>query len=273
MAKQAKIKQTDYTTGGRDISNTAIPMYQENLGRVNQYLSDPTAEIDKYLNKYYTNTSNESDFLRSYNRAMSDQTGRNYNATQGGYSSLNQQNYDDLQRYQNDLASRLRDYGVGTSAGLAQNYYNSLLQGNQSFQNAYGLGADYSNIDQYNDLVDQSKNNWIGSAINSLGDAGVSSGVPWAMAVGAGLKAGSNFVGRDTGNAMNTVMARMGAKGGATQSNDNWGDTASALTSSLQSFFGKKDGNTSNSATSSSGNPWGLNTTQPTSGFKFSWQK
>lgn len=269
MAKQAKLKQTDWTTGGRDISNTAIPMYQENLGRVNQYLSDPTAEIDRYLDKYYTNTSNESDFLRNYNRAMSAQTGRNYNATQGGFSSLNQQNYDDLQRYQNDLASRLRDYGVGTSAGLAQSYYNNLLQGNQAFQNAYNLGANYSKIDQYNDLVDQSRNNWIGNVMSSLGDAGIASGNPWGMAIGGALKVGSGFVGKDTSQAMSALGIQQPSSSGMTQSlTDGFGGIGAAL----EKFFPKQSGSTSTSGNTNVGG-FTLNTTQPTSGYKFSWQK
>ncbi|MCM1324137.1 MAG: hypothetical protein NC218_08240 [Acetobacter sp.] len=252
MAKVAKKIQTDYTTGGRDISNTAIPLYQENLGRVDQYLADPTSTIDKYLDKYYTNTSNESDFLRQYNRAMAGQTGRNYNATQGGYSSLNQMNYDDLQRYQNDLASRLRDYGVTSSAQLAQNYYNSLLAGNQTYNTAYGLGKDYSDIEQYNNAVKQHNKflNQLGGMAGTLGTvAGAAVGGPVGAAMGNALGSalGSTIqtdtsnvlgeVGRATGGA-NTDLQKAGL--GMT------GDELSKIKQALASYFG---GNNTSGAT------------------------
>lgn len=247
MAKAAKKIQTDYTTGGRDISNTAIPMYQENLGRVNQYLNDPTSKIDEYLSKYYTNTSNESDFLRSYNRAMSEQTGRNYNATQGGYSSLNQQNYDDLQRYQNDLASRLRDYGVGTSAGLAQNYYDSLLSGNQAFKNAYGLGKEYSDIEQYNNAV-RKNNSFLNQLAGSLGTVGTAVGGAFGGPVGAamgnalGSALGSTF-GTDTSNILGEAGKFTGGSNSAIQA-AGLGLSGESLQRALGSFFGKGSNNT-----------------------------
>ena len=134
MGKKAKKIQTDYTTGGRDISNTAIPLYQKNLNLISEYNSDPTRTIDMYKNKYYTNTANQSDFLTDYNRAMTNKTNANYSATGGGYSSSGQRAYDDAQRYWNDRAARLEDYGVQSAASMAQNYYNNLLNANTGIQ-------------------------------------------------------------------------------------------------------------------------------------------
>lgn len=245
MAKVAKKIQTDYTKGGHDISNTAIPLYQQNLGRVDQYLGDPTQTIDQYLNKYYTNTSDESDFLRNYNRAMSAQTGRNYNATQGGYSSLNQQNYDALQRYYNDEAARLRDVGVTSSAQLAQNYYNSLLAGNRAYQNAYALGKDYSDIEQYNNAVRQHNRfgNQLAGSLGTIGTAvGAAFGGPVGAAVGNAIGSGiggtfatdtSNVlgeVGRATGGANNALVSAGLGMGGDMLS--------SSLKNALSKYFG-----------------------------------
>ena len=38
MGKQAKIPQTDYTIGGRDISNTAIPYYKKGVTQLGNYM-------------------------------------------------------------------------------------------------------------------------------------------------------------------------------------------------------------------------------------------
>ena len=96
MAKQAKIKQTDWTKGGRDISNTAVPLYKQNLVRLDERLTSPMQYINQYLDQYYgTNAIQNQDFLRMYNRAMNERTGANYAATGGGYTSSGQRAYDD----------------------------------------------------------------------------------------------------------------------------------------------------------------------------------
>ena len=163
MGKTPKKIQTDYTTGGRDISNTAVPLYQKNLNLISEYNSDPTRTIDMYKNKYYTNTANQSDFLTDYNRAMTNKTNANYSATDGGYSSSGQRAYDDAQRYWNDRAARLEDYGVQSAASMAQNYYKNLLNANTDYDQAYNLGKEYSDIEQYNNLVKQ--NNRLGGFV------------------------------------------------------------------------------------------------------------
>ena len=229
--KKSKIKQTDYTRGGRDISNTAIPLYQDTLRAMGDYNNNTQSYIDSYLDKYYgANTARNNDFIRNYNRAMTNRAASNYSATGGGYSSAGQRAYDDSQRYYNDLASRMYDQGVSTSAQMAQNYYNNLLNGASTYNNAYKLGEDYSNIDQYNDQIDQSRNNWIGNVMNVAGDVGMSSGNPWGMAIGAALKTGSNFIGKDTTQAENLLLQKMGGKG-VTSSTDsgNFGDVFNGL--------------------------------------------
>lgn len=207
MAKQAKIKQTDYTKGGRDISNTAIPLYQSNLKRMDEYLQDPQAAMDAYLNKYYgKNAIQNQDFLRQYNRAMGQRTGANYAATGGGYTSSGQRAYDDQQRYYNDLASRLNQYGIGQSKNMAISDYNAMLSANPAYQTAYQQGQSYSNIDQYNDLVDQANNNWWSNAMSAGGKVLSAIPTPWTQAIGAGLQGAGALTSVDTSGAMNAVM-------------------------------------------------------------------
>lgn len=242
MAKQAKIKQTDYTKGGRDLSNTAIPLYQTDLERMDQYLSDPTQYIDMYRDKYYTDTTEQSDFMRNYQRAMAQRTGANYAATSGGYSSEGQRAYDDTQRYWNDQASRLYDQGVANSAALAQQYYTNLINAAPVYQKAYEQGEAYSDIDQYNDLIDQGHNNWISSVMSTAGDVGLASGNPWGMAIGGALKLGSGFVGTDTEGALETIGAKISKKTDEQRKMEQQQQSiaASSLANSLSSLFGNR---------------------------------
>jgi hypothetical protein len=194
VAKQAKKTQTDWTRGGKAISDTAIPLYQKNLTRMDEYLENPTARVDELLNQYYTNTPKENDFLRNYQRAMGNVTANNYGATTGGYASRNQQNYDDYQRYMNDYAARLRAEGVNNAYNMAQGFYGNMLQANPQYQAAYNLGQPYSDVEQYNDMVDQLNSNawagWVGDAGKVIG----SIPTPWTMAIGAAMQGvGSAF--------------------------------------------------------------------------------
>lgn len=209
MAKKAKDTQTDYTRGGKAISDTAIPLYQNTLGRIEDYQSDPTAMMDMYLNKYYTNTSEQDDFLRNYNREMSSQTGRNYNATQGGYSSLNQRNYDDLQRYQNDLYAALRDKGVTSAGQLSQQYYSDLLSAAPVYQSAYTQGKDYSDIERYNNMVRQ-YNSFTNQLAGQMGNIGMAIGSIWGPAGAAIGKAAGNTLGGAMGTDTSSLENRLG---------------------------------------------------------------
>ena len=283
MAKVAKKTQTDYTRGGHDISQMAIPMYQENLKRTENYLSNPTGAIDEYLNKYYSNTPEESDFLRNYNRAMAARTGQNYASTGGGFSSANQQGYDDLQRYMNDYAARLRLAGVSNAAQLAQNYYNNLLSGQGAYQSAYQLGQPYSDVEQWNYMAGQVNSPWtqMGSTLGAVGTGvGATFGGPVGAVVG-------NAIGSGLGSTMQTQMPGMGTvdtSAGLGQlglANLAGATNSLGISNALENLFGNKNRQqTSNQATLwSSGTNldgignYGLNTTRPTSGYKFSWQK
>lgn len=190
MAKKAKKIQTDYTRGGRDISNTAIPLYQTILQQMADYNNNPSARIDEYLDKYYTNTTAQNDFLREYNRAMANKTAQNYSATGGGYSSAGQRSYDDLQRYENKLASQLYDQGVANAAAMAQQDFSNLLNAGNAYNQAYNLGKGYSDIEQYNNMVKQN-NKWynqIGQVLPAVGSAiGGKFGGPVGSAIGGAI--------------------------------------------------------------------------------------
>lgn len=197
MAKMAKQKQTDYTRGGKLISDTSIPLYVSNLGRMDEYLSDPQKRMNKYLTDYYDNTAAQSDFLRNYQRAMSGQTGLNYSATTGGYTSEGQRAYEDQQRYQNDLAARLRDQGVTSAYNMAAGDFGNMLEANKAYANAYGLGRPYSDVEQYNYLAKQ--NNSFGSQAAGIG-GGLLKGVgavasAFNPALGMGLMAAGSALG------------------------------------------------------------------------------
>ena len=186
--KRSKKKQTDYNIGGKAISDTAIPLYQKNLTRMDDYLSDPTARQDTYMNKYFgADSAQNSDFLRNYQRAMGDVTGNNYSATSGGYSSSGQRAYDDNQRYWNDMLSRLQGSNVANAYSMANQDYQNMLGANNSYYNAYHLGKAYSDVDQYNDMVDKANKNWYSGVMSSIGQGLMGLGDPISKAVGAGL--------------------------------------------------------------------------------------
>lgn len=212
MAKQAKLKQTDWTAGGRDISNTAIPLYQDNLRNMGRYLSDPSKYVNQYLDQYYgTNAIQNQDFLRMYNRAMNERTGANYAATGGGYTSSGQRAYDDRQRYYNDLASRLQQYGIGQSRKMYDQDIANMRGANADYFNAYNLGKAYSDVDQYNDLVDQQNRNWFSNALSGIGNAAMAVApftrvaAPFVAGAGALASGAGAVTGVDTSGAMAAI--------------------------------------------------------------------
>ena len=287
MAKVAKKTQTDYTRGGKAISDTAIPLYQENLTRMGSYLENPQESTDSYLNKYFSGTAGQSDFLRNYQKAMAGQTGSNYAATSGGYSSLGQSNYADQQRYWNDLANRLYSGNVTNAYNMASQDFANMLNANTSYSQAYGLGKDYSDIEQWNYQAGQANSplSQIGSSMGAIG-AGVGAvfggplGALAGSAIGKGL--GGSFTvdsGLGTGaDKANMANVTFGAQESA-RNNAAIAEQAEQLKEALGSLFNKNK--SSNGAAQSwasgtniqnAGN-YGLNTTQPTSGYKFSWQQ
>ena len=241
MAKKAKKIQTDYTKGGRDISNTAIPLYQTNLQQIADYNNNPSARTDEYLDKYYTNTSAQNDFLREYNRNMSNKTSQNYSATGGGYSSAGQRAYDDLQRYEDDLASRLYDQGLSSAAAMAQQDFNNLLNAGTSYHNAYGLGKEYSDIEQYNNMVKQNNawNNQVGQVLPAVGSAVGSIWGPVGSMVGGAIGKGlGGMMSTDTSDFFNSQNAGAsqgagtGAQGGQYASSP-WNQISNIITNSM----------------------------------------
>lgn len=213
MAKKAKKIQTDYTKGGRDISNTAIPLYQTNLQQMADYNNNPSARTDEYLDKYYTNTTAQNDFLTEYKRAMANKTANNYSATGGGYSSAGQRSYDDLQRYENKLASQLYDQGVANAAAMAQQDFSNLLNTGNAYHNAYGLGKEYSDIQQYNNMVKQANawNNQVGQVLPAVGSAVGSNWGPVGSMVGGAIGKGlGGMMSTDTSSFFNSQGAGSG---------------------------------------------------------------
>ncbi len=231
MAKKAKKVQTDYTKGGRDISNTAIPLYQTNLQRMDEYNANPNAMIDANLEKYYTNTSAQNDFLRDYERSMANKTAQNYSATGGGYSSAGQRAYDDLQRYKSDEAARLYDVGVANAKSMAQNYYNNLLNANVAYHHAYGSGKEYSDIEQYNNMVDQNNkwNNQVGGIASGVGKVLSSIPTAYTQAIGAGLQLGGNMMSVDTSDYFSSQGAGSGQGYGSGTQGGMYGDISQGL--------------------------------------------
>lgn len=221
MAKQT---QTDYTRGGKAISDTAIPYYQNTLTTMNDYIQNPYGTVDTIMDKYYSNNAMQQDFLRNYNRAMANTSAGNYSATGGGYSSAGQRAYNDAQRYQNDLASRLQQYGVGQAFAGQNQLFGQALSGSQAFNQAYGLGKDYSDIEQYNYLADQ--NNSFGNQLAGIGGQ-VLQGVGGALtfvnpALGAGVSALGNIASSQT---IDPSSALGGSSAGQSAGNTGWGQS------------------------------------------------
>ena len=194
MAKVAKTPQTEWTTGGRDISNTAIPLYQENLTRVDDYLSNPQAYMQKYLDTYFSGNADQSDLMRNYRRTMAGTTSNNYDATNGGYASLNQRNYDDTQRYWNDLVSRLQTQGVTNAYNMASGDYQNMLNAFPYLQSAYNLGQNYSNIEQQNAIAEQQNRNWFGNLLGATGKVVSAIPTPVTAGLGAAMQIGGDMM-------------------------------------------------------------------------------
>lgn len=239
--KESKIAQTDYTKGGKRISDTAIPHYINNLNQLNDYMRNIQNRLDPYMD--YVNLSQaatQNDFLREYQKVMSKMTGNNYASTNGGYSSLNQQNYDDLQRYYDDLQSRYYAQGVNLASNLANQEWNMLAQTPTVWHNAYNEGKAYSDTERYNAMVDDYNSNAWTNIANTLGDVGLASGNPFAMAAGAALKGVGTAFGKDF-SAMDGL--RQAATGVRDNNQYNSGSTLANMDigGSLGNYLGRFD--------------------------------
>lgn len=297
--KKTKKIQTQYTTDGRDMSHQGTELSKQSMSNISKFQDNIQNRIDPYL-KYadLAQASQRSDFLRDYQRASAQQTAGNYAATHGGYSSGNQLGYDDLQRYYNDFASRLYSQGIGTAEGMAQNEYNDYLAGAQLGSGMYGYGKEYSDIEQYNNLVDQAnRNRWaniLTAAGDTIGSISMKSGNPWVMAIGGAVGGTMGTVGRASGNdAADQLDAMRGAGGGTSAGQYSGGGLLGSQGNvgvgnllNNYSWFSNNPfsgGNSANSASSfmgASGNSggignYGLNNSKglDVSKMKFSWMK
>ena len=204
MGKKKKKIQTQYTTDGRNLSHQGTQLAQQSMSNISDYQNRIQNRIDPYM-KYIdlATAAPNSDFLTDYKRATAQQTGSNYAATHGGYSSANQLGYDDLQKYYNDYASRLYTAGLGMAEQMAQNEYNDYLAGAQLGSGMYGHGKEYSDIEQYNKLADDSNKNWWSNLLTSAGDTigsiSMKSGNPLVMGIGGAIGGTMGTVGRMTG--------------------------------------------------------------------------
>lgn len=233
MAKQAKDTQTQWTRQGKEIADTAVPLYESNLLRMDDYLSDPTANMQTYLDKYYNpkTSAQYSDFMRNYNRAMANTTANNYSATSGGYTSSGQRAYDDMQRYQNDLASRLQDYGVANAYQMAAGDFGNMLNANRAYNDAYGLGKNYSDIERYNNMVRQTNSggNILGQAMSGVGKVFSTIPLGWTQAVGAGLQGAGGLMSVDTSNLSSRLGVGSAQGAGSGTAGGIFGDTFANL--------------------------------------------
>lgn len=232
MGGTPKKTQTDYTRGGHEISNTAIPYYENTLNKINDYVQNPTDTVDSLLSRYYDNTTAQSDFLRNYNRAMSNAAANNYAATGGGYSSSGQKAYNDAQRGWNDMGSRLYDAGVNSAANMQNMFYNQASNASGVFNSAYNTGKEYSDVEQYNYMADQANSFW-NRFTNMSGEGLQAAGKALQFVPGVGTVAGAALAG--AGGMMSSlatkpsdVYAAMGYGGGG-QTAGNTSGWASAL--------------------------------------------
>lgn len=275
MTKRSEIPQTDWTRQGKELADTAVPYWKENLNQLGSYMENIQNRYDPYLK--YVNAGQaaaQSDFMRNYQRAMGELTGNNYSATGGGYSSLGQRAYSDEQRYYNDLAARLYQQGLDWAADQAGQEWTMLTQTPNVWNQAYQKGQAYSNIDQYNQLVDEANSNWWSTPMDVLGNIGLSSGHPIGMAIGGALKLGSGLTSSDAGQLADSLR---GTNTSAQQANQ-WSNIGKGISSALAANLNWGSNNNSNvNAPTNSSNfgqyspSFGFGT--DTSNWKFSWQQ
>jgi len=201
-AKMAKLPQTDWTRGGHEISQTAIPLYKENLTRMGDYLADPMAYQQEYLDRFYNadNIRNQ-DFLKALKRAMGNTTANNWAATTGGYTSAGNRSYNDRQKHWNDLASRLADYGITSSYDMASQDFQNMRGANADYNAAYELGKNYSAIETQNYLADKQNKNWWAGALKGAGQAIGSIPHPVTMAIGSAMTTAGELGSKDFSSA------------------------------------------------------------------------
>ena len=157
MTTKPSVPQTSYTIGGRDISNQAVPLLEENLDRQNAYLDNLWNRTDPYMRYADLNVAaNQSMFMDEYLKNMGSVMDRNYSTLGGGYSSAGDSQLDRTQDFYNALATDLYSNQVGLAEQMAMNEWNAMVGANSDFINAYNLGQAYSDVERYNATKDGS---------------------------------------------------------------------------------------------------------------------
>lgn len=203
MSSEPTMTQTDYTEAGKEISDAAADYYLTTQDQLADYTANIQNSLDPYLEygDLYT-MSDTNDFLSEYMSKMSDMTSTNYAATSGGFSSVNQGNYDSLQDYYNELATDLYSNNLSFASDLAQNEYNVLTGALGSFGTGYGYGEDYSDIEQYNYIADQTGADWVDYLGAGLSVGAAATGNAWAVPIISGVTSANNTSASDYSSAI-----------------------------------------------------------------------
>ena len=245
MGTKPAAPQTDYTTAGKRISDKQVANYQDNLKRQGYYLDNIQNRQDPYTRLGdISSASTMRDFQDAYNRDMASTMEGQYNNLKGGYSSAGQNYVDKQQAYYDALATDIYGQLQLGKENMAQNEWNLLSSGNQILNNAYGLGAAHSDIEQYNATKDGSWWDQYGRPAQGA-----------AMAVASVI--GAMFTGGATLAMLPTAAKMMGSSGSAAPTMNNNASTSRAAGTVGNAMAGQQFG----SALSS-----GLVNKPPTSG-------
>ena len=153
---------------------------------------------------------------------MANKTAQNYAATQGGYTSAGQRAYMDQQRAYNDAMARLYNQGISNARSMYQSDVTNQQNALGAYGNAYGLGKEYSDIEQYNYMVDQMNNPW-----NQLLGAAPAVGALGGAAVGALV--GNPMLGASLGSQLGQGVAGTTAIGGTSGADNPWTSLATGI--------------------------------------------
>lgn len=279
FGKKQKQVKTQYETENQQLGRQAYPYIQPAMDRMNDLSMNPDKYRQDYINKYFgKDTAEWNDAMRNYQRIMGNTTANNYNATHGGYSSAGQKLYNDTQRNQNDLISRLNSAGVSGSQTLLNNDLTNTANLYNTLNNQHAMAKTGDAIDEYNKLVDKSNKNAWTSWLNDLGAVGEALAPgPW-KAIGTGMRVGGWLGSNDYSDAMARLGGQIGLSSnpadyanGATdlgaitssgvQNWMNWGGVANPDQNYLQSLFGNNNqqnqqNQSNNNAGSAFQNPW-----------------
>lgn len=249
FGKKAKQVKTQYETENQTLGRDAYSKMAPALNRYSDLAMNPDEYRQKYLNEYYgADSAQNSDFLRNYRRQMSNATANNYAATHGGYSSAGNKYYNDVQRSQNDLASRLQDYGVqganslyNTDFANTQNYY-GILKGTHDLAQAPDA------IDAYNDQINKANKQWWTNALSSVGNVVEAAAPGWWKAIGTGMKLAGNAGSTDYSDNLARLSGQFGGSSDSSQFKNSATDLAGLASSGVGNWlnWGGLSGGTTN---------------------------